>query len=42
MEKGEWIAIQSVIDDDIHIICSNCKEEFIGKIEIAPKNKTEF
>ena len=28
---GEWIAITSCIDNDIHIVCSNCKEEFIGK-----------
>ena len=29
--KGEWKAITSCIDTDIHIVCSNCKEEFIGK-----------
>ena len=29
--KGEWVAIASILDEDIHIICSNCGEEFMGK-----------
>lgn len=29
--EGEWVAITSCLDNDIHIICSHCKEEFIGK-----------
>lgn len=29
--QGEWVAITSCLDNDIHIICSHCKEEFIGK-----------
>lgn len=31
IETWEWIAITSCLDNDIHIICSHCKEEFIGK-----------
>lgn len=30
-ETGEWVAITSCLNNDIHIICSHCKEEFIGK-----------
>lgn len=30
-ETGEWVAITSCLNKDIHIICSHCKEEFIGK-----------
>ena len=30
-ELYEWVAITSYLDSDIHIICSHCKEEFIGK-----------
>ena len=31
IETWEWVAITSCLDNDIHIICSHCKEEFIGK-----------
>lgn len=30
-ETYDWVAITSCLNKDIHIICSHCKEEFIGK-----------